>query len=369
MHREEPVPQGRAARGASRSSTEQRPSEQSWSVAGGGGSGAAAAGHGARRPGHGARRPGHGARRPGHGARRPGSSSLRVLQAGKEQRAGHSSLGKAVSSRIPSRTGAIGNAKCCLGERGGFTPHCHLLSHLPGVLGGKLSSALPRDVSGHHHLHMGSFLGTGEEGSRSSCPCTPSSQLSLHSKGFPVTPDHSGVLSRRRIPGSPSGCPGGVEQRGAGQFWAAAAGLEMAMAKHPPGIYSCFFPLLPLVKRFVPGSSQLCRAQSGRMVHETWVLVWGMWGTPLSPAGSISPCAAPAWAPGEAVLLWHREREGLANRIRSCGICQQPQALGITWCSSTCFVLWQALLEVIRAVLISHPHLGTVASAPVAAPS
>lgn len=71
----------------------------------------------------------------------------------------------------------------------------------------------------------------------------------------------------------------------------------------------------------------------------------------------------------ETVLLWHGEREGLANRIRSCGTSQQPQALGITWYSSMCFVLWQALLEVLRAVLISHPHLGTVASAPVAAPS
>lgn len=53
----------------------------------------------------------------------------------------------------------------------------------------------------------------------------------------------------------------------------------------------------------------------------------GMWGTPLSPAGPSLPCAAPAWAPGRAVLLWHREREGLANRIRSCGTSQQPLVL------------------------------------------
>lgn len=33
-----------------------------------------------------------------------------------------------------------------------------------------------------------------------------------------------------------------------------------------------------------------------------------------------------------------------------------------------CFVLWQTLHEVLRAVLVSHPHLSTVPSAPVAAP-
>lgn len=139
----------------------------------------------------------------------------RVLEAGKEQRPGHSSLGKALSScRIPSGTGAIGNAQCWLGERGGLTPRCHLLSHLPGVPGGRLSSALPRDGSGHLTCTRAP-LWHWEGGSRSSCPCAPAAklgQLSLHSKGFPVTPDHSGVPSRRRIPGSPSGCPGGVEQ-------------------------------------------------------------------------------------------------------------------------------------------------------------
>lgn len=107
--------------------------------------------------------------------------------------------------------------KMLVWERGVLTPHCHLLSHPPGVLGGKLSSALPWDVSGHRHLHVGSSLGTGKEGSRSPspAPCAPAAKLgqpSLHSRGFPVTPDHSGVLSRRRIPGSPSGCPRGVEQ-------------------------------------------------------------------------------------------------------------------------------------------------------------
>lgn len=78
-------------------------------------------------------------------------------------------------------------------------------------------STVPWDVSGHCHLHVGFSLGTEKEGSRSACPapCAPAAKLgqpSLHSEGFPVTPDPSGVLSRRRIPGSPSGCPRGVEQ-------------------------------------------------------------------------------------------------------------------------------------------------------------
>lgn len=93
--------------------------------------------------------------------------------------------------------------------------------------------------------------------------------------------------------------------------------------------YSCFFPLLPLLKHFVPGSSQLCRAPS----QAGWCMgrgCWsgGMWGcNPFPLQGPSLPCAAPAWAPGEALLLWHGEREGLANRIRSCGTSQQPQAL------------------------------------------
>lgn len=62
------------------------------------------------------------------------------------------------------------------------------------------------------------------------------------------------------------------------------------MEKHPPGIHSCFFPLLPLLKHFVPGSSQLCRAQSGRMVHGMWVLVWGDVGnSPLLCRVHLSP--------------------------------------------------------------------------------
>lgn len=93
----------------------------------------------------------------------------------------------------------------------------------------------------------------------------------------------------------------------------------MAMEKHPSQIHSCFFPLLPLLKHFVPGSSQLCRAQSGRMVHGTWVLVWG------DAENSPLPCGSPAWAPGEVVLLWHREREGLANRISPVALPSNPR--------------------------------------------
>lgn len=63
-------------------------------------------------------------------------------------------------------------------------------------------STVPRALSGHHHLHMGSSLGTGKEGSRSTCPAprAPAASLgqpSLQSKGFPVIPDHSGVWSKQ----------------------------------------------------------------------------------------------------------------------------------------------------------------------------
>lgn len=52
----------------------------------------------------------------------------------------------------------------------------------------------------------------------------------------------------------------------------------------------CFFPVLPFLKHIVPGSSQLCRAQSGRMVHGTWVLVWGDVGySPLPCRVHLSP--------------------------------------------------------------------------------
>lgn len=93
------------------------------------------------------------------------------------------------------------------------------------------------------HLHMGFSLGTGKEGSRSSCPCAPAAklgQLCLHSKGFPVTPDHSGVPSRRRIPGSPSGCPGGVEQPM--RCWAVLSCSSQSGDGHPPWNLLLFLP-------------------------------------------------------------------------------------------------------------------------------
>lgn len=99
------------------------------------------------------------------------------------------------------------------------------------------------------------------------------------------------------------------------------------MEKHPPGIYSCFFPLLALLKHFVPGSSWLCRAQSGRMVQGHGCWSGGMWGAPLSPAGSICPlCCSSLGSWGSCVAL-AQGKEVLANRIRSCGTCQQAQAL------------------------------------------
>lgn len=215
------------------------------------------------------------------------------------------------------------------------------------------------------HLHTGSSLGTGKGSSRSSCPCAPAAklgQLSLHSKGFPVTPDHSGVPSRRRIPGSPSGCPGGVEQTK--RCWAVLSCSSRSGDGH--GKRSTRTLLL-----FLPSSSPCetfcawCFPAQQSPVRQTWLLVWGDVGSsPLPCRLHLSLCCSSLGSWGSCVAL-ARGKEGLAHRIRSCGTSQQPQALGITWCFSTCFVLWQTLLEVLRAVLISHPHLGTVASAPV----
>lgn len=122
-------------------------------------------------------------------------------------------------SRIPSCSGAAptGNAECWLRERSAFTRHCHLLSHLPSILGGKLSSANSAMRFEWPLSHWAPCLALARRAA-GACPApwAPAAKLgrpSLHCKGFPVTPDHSGVLSRRRIPGSPSGCLGAVEQR------------------------------------------------------------------------------------------------------------------------------------------------------------
>lgn len=186
--------------GTSRSSTEQRPTEQSWST-----------GKRQRQPEH--------SSSSGYKARKPGSSRPEDAGAGREQ--GPGSLQPRQShdqQQDPLLQWSRCHRKCqVLARREGWL-HC-LLS--PAVTSARHPwrpaelSTVPRALSGHHHLHVGSSLSTGKEGSRSACPvpCAPAANLgqpTLHSKGFPVTPDHSGVLSRRRILGSPSGCCGGV---------------------------------------------------------------------------------------------------------------------------------------------------------------
>lgn len=133
----------------------------------------------------------------GHRARKPGRSSRGCWRQG---RSSHASLGKALSScRIPSGTGAIGIAKCWLGERGGFTPRCHLLSHLPGFLGGRLNSALPRDGSGHLTCTWASLLALGRRAA--GAPVHVLQQPSWAS--YPFTPRDSQSLQTTLV------CPGG----------------------------------------------------------------------------------------------------------------------------------------------------------------
>ena len=60
-----------------------------------------------------------------------------------------------------------------------------------------------------------------------------------------------------------------------------AAVLGLATEKRPPGVHSCFFPLLPILEHSVPSSSQLCR-QAGSAP-------WGML-NPIS-AGFVMPSA------------------------------------------------------------------------------
>lgn len=110
-------PHARAAGGTSRSSTEQRPTEQSRSTA-------AAVGCRAGKLGS--------SRAEDAGGRKGAATWLPPASQSHEQQ------------QDPFLSGAttIGNAKCWLRERGGFTPRCHLLSHLPGIFGDKLSSAL-----------------------------------------------------------------------------------------------------------------------------------------------------------------------------------------------------------------------------------
>lgn len=130
---------------------------------------------------------------------------------------------------------------------------------------------------------------------------------------------------------------------------------QLAMAEHPPGIYSCFSPLLPLLKHFVSSSLQPCRlsspgmapplsAGSGELSAWDWLLPSSAWPSPVRQRMFMGCWPGGRWrqraqrdtqqqgpslarAPEGAALLWHGGREGLANRMRSCGTSQHPPAL------------------------------------------
>lgn len=100
------------------------------------------------------------------------------------------------------------------------------------------------------------------------------------------------------------------------------------MEKHPPGIYSLFLPCPSLPETYCAWF--FTALQSPVRQDDAWDMGAGLGGCGELPSplqGPALPCAAPAWAPGDVLLLWHREREGLANRIRSCGTSQHSQAL------------------------------------------
>lgn len=90
-----------------------------------------------------------------------------------------------------------------------------------------------------------------------SIPCSSSQANDPSLQGLPsVTCDRSGVLSRRKTLSVPGGA--GANEVMLSDAELLVAILELAMEKHPMDIYSWFFPLLPLLKHFVPSSSQLC---------------------------------------------------------------------------------------------------------------
>lgn len=192
----------------------------------------------------------------------------------------------------------MGNAKPARGEGWPHTPLSPAVTS-PRLRQTELSTVL-WDVSGHCHLHVGS----SQQQERLSCPVCSSSQAG------PDIPSLQGISSHSR----PLWCaqqeedpwqPLWVPQRcGANKEVPGSAGLEMAMKKHPPGIHSCFFPLLPLLKHFVPGSSQPCRAQSGRMVHGRWVLLQGDVGSsPLPCRVHLSRCCSSLGSWGSCAAL------------------------------------------------------------------
>lgn len=218
--------------------------------------------------------------------------------------------------------------------------------------------------SGCCHLHVGSSFGAGKEGSseRPSCVRCPSSHAGPTIpllQGLPsVTPDGSSVLRGRKTPPrSPTAWQGAPEVReqtkkcsavlscgshsGVGNGKASTGNLFLFLPSPSPSEMFCarFFPALQadgvsspvdvksrIVSVMLSDWGGCCpvlpgRAQSGRIVHRARVWAWGGHGDSeysRTPSSRVHLSSLPC-APGQAVLLWHREREGLTNRIRSCG--------------------------------------------------
>jgi len=215
--------------------------------------------------------------------------------------------------------------------------------------------------SGHCHLHVGSSLCAGKEGSSEhpSCARSSSSQagpMIPSLRGLPsVAPCRSGVLGGRKTPGSPTAWQGAPEVReqtkrslvvlscgsrsgvGNGKASTGRSFLFLPSPSHSGTFCAQFFPALQAgglsslgdVKSHLsrvcnalglgPAAAQMCLAEPSQPGQFTG----GKWGqrarSDPRQQGLSLPSAPLGCAPGEAVLLWHREREGVANRIRSCG--------------------------------------------------
>lgn len=259
MHREAPVPRARAARGTSRSSTEQRPSEQSCS-----------AGKRQRQPEQ-------------QWDTGPGAAAAAEGAAGREG-------AETWPEQLQDPFWHWSHWKCKVLAREEGWPHTPLS---PAVTypwrQPELSPAPGWEWPPHLHSRR-----------------RQQELLSLcsNSQAGPAVPSLQGIPSHSR----PLWCPQQEEDPWQPLWvpWRCGANKEVLSCSSRSGDGHGKTSTRNLLL-FLPSPSPcetFCAwffpALQGP-VRQTWLLFWGMWGAPLSPAGSISPCAAPAWAPGEAV--------------------------------------------------------------------
>ncbi|XP_041323050.1 uncharacterized protein LOC121353351 [Pyrgilauda ruficollis] len=271
-------PQGRAARGTSRSSTEQRPSEQSWST-------------GKRR-------------------RQRSSSGIQGQEAGQQQTEG-----------AGGREGAASREQ----QQDPFSHWSHRKCKMLPRGKGWLHTPLSPAVTSPRHPWRQTELSTatGCEWPQVTCTWAPPLALGRRAAGAPVlvlqqpswascpfTPRDSQSLHTTLVCSAGGGSL--AAPLGALEVWSkevlGSAELQQPVWRWPwqniDQEFARFFPLLPFVKRFVPGSSQLCGAQSGRMVQETWVLVWEEVGnSPLPCRLYLSLCCSSLGSWGSCVAV------------------------------------------------------------------